>query len=192
MNSKRFDAAKLEKLNNPERLRLISPEYIWSRLNVKSARVLVDIGAGTGFFSIPFLGFCPGGRLYACDASETMLKWIRERVCPFHPDIIPVLTQGTSIPLESGIADLVYMINVHHEQDEPIALLKESLRLLRPGGKIFISDWRKGAVDGGPPEEERVSPQEVAHQLIEAGFVNISVDSGLVKNFLVFAEKPLS
>ncbi len=85
-----------------------------------------------------------------------------ERVCPFHPDIIPVLTQGTSIPLESGIADLVYMINLHHELDDPLALLTETFRLLRPEEKYSFPTGRRGRVDGGPPDEERVSTQEVA------------------------------
>jgi tRNA A58 N-methylase Trm61 len=51
----RFDPKKLEKLNNPERLKIVPPQYIWKMLNLKNVRTIVDIGAGTGFFSIPFL-----------------------------------------------------------------------------------------------------------------------------------------
>ncbi len=60
MNSKRFDAAKLEKLNNPERLRLISPEYIWRRLNVKSARVLVGYRCRNGILQYSVSRILPG------------------------------------------------------------------------------------------------------------------------------------
>ena len=56
MNDKRFDPKKLHKLNNPDRLLDLPPQYIWDKLNLQltGADTFVDIGAGTGFFSIPF------------------------------------------------------------------------------------------------------------------------------------------
>ncbi len=52
MKEKRFNPKKLHKLNNPKRLLDLPPEYIWSKLNMNAANVIIDIGAGTGFFSI--------------------------------------------------------------------------------------------------------------------------------------------
>ena len=37
MSEKKFDTRKLERLNNPERLKDLSPETIWEKLNLKNA-----------------------------------------------------------------------------------------------------------------------------------------------------------
>lgn len=190
MHEKRFDPAKLDRLNNPERLQLIPPAHIWNQLGLNQPRVLVDIGAGTGFFAVPFLQFVPGGTLYACDVSEVMLDWIKDQVCPRYPGIIPILAEGTCIPLESGIADLVYTINLHHELDAPLDMLREAHRLLRPGGRMFITDWKQEETIGGPPLSERLNPSEVEAQLMEAGFSQVRTDLSLARNFLLLAEKP--
>lgn len=42
-----------------------------------------------------------------------------------------------AVPLEDGLADLVYMINLHHELEAPEEILNESYRLLKENGKIF-------------------------------------------------------
>jgi tRNA A58 N-methylase Trm61 len=54
MNDKKFDTKKLKILNDPQRLIDIPPDYIQSKLNMGESKVLVEIGAGTAFFSIAF------------------------------------------------------------------------------------------------------------------------------------------
>jgi len=51
MNEKKFDPQKLQKLNNPQRLIDIPPDFVRGKLNIETAAVLVEIGAGTAFFS---------------------------------------------------------------------------------------------------------------------------------------------
>jgi SAM-dependent methyltransferase len=117
-----------------------------------------------------------------------MIDWMSENIVQDNPCIIPTQMDGISIPLENASADLVFMINLHHELDEPLAVLKEARRLLKTGGKIFISDWKKEEMKMGPPKNIRCRTGEVSAQLTEAGFHNISVDDSLAANFLITAE----
>ena len=55
MNDKKFDPKKLQKLNNPQRLMDIPPDFVWEKLHIEKPGVFVEIGAGTAFFSIAFL-----------------------------------------------------------------------------------------------------------------------------------------
>ncbi|NOX88545.1 MAG: class I SAM-dependent methyltransferase [Calditrichaeota bacterium] len=189
MHENIFDPKKLHKLNNPDRLSDIPPEFILNKLNLKDPSVLVDIGAGTGFFSIPFAAYVKTGKVFACDISVEMINWMKENVCPKYPNIIPLKMEENTVPLEDGVADLVYMINLHHELDEPEKMLKESLRLLKNNGKIFIVDWRKEDMPEGPPENIRCLPEEVKNQLISVGFKNVTVYDSLPKHFLIISEK---
>ena len=189
MNDKKFDPKKLHKLNNPQRLEDIPPDYIWHRLNMEKADILVEIGAGTAFFSIAFLQHAKPSKIYACDVSEIMIDWIKTNVVPKYPDIIPVKTEENSIPLDDQIADLVFMIALHHELDNPTLILEESYRLLKPAGNILIVDWKKKDMPEGPPVEIRYLPEQVSKQVIDSGFKDVTVVDELPKHFLVFGKK---
>ncbi len=189
MNDKKFDPSKLQKLNDPQRLMDIPPDYIWEKLNIENPGVLVDIGAGTGFFSVAFLQKSKLSRIYACDASEVMVNWVKAHVTPKYPNIIPIKTEEHDVPLDDEIADLVFMINLHHELDNPSLTLKESNRILKPGGKIFIVDWIKKDSPEGPPAKRRCLPEQVKEQLADAGFVQVEIYNELPKHFLVVAKK---
>jgi len=61
MTNNIFNPKKLEKLNNPDRLKAIPPEFIWGKLNLVDPRYLLDLGAGTGMFSIAFSHYIERG-----------------------------------------------------------------------------------------------------------------------------------
>lgn len=189
MSEKKFDPKKLQKLNNPQRLMDIPPVYIRSKLNMEKSEVLVEIGAGTAFFSIAFLQQLNPSIIYACDLSGTMINWIKENVSPKHPNIIPVKNEEYSVPLDDGIADLVFMITLHHELENPSLILEESYRILKPGGEIFIVDWKKKDMPQGPPVAIRYLPEQVKDQLIKSGFSGAHIFNKLPKHFLVVGTK---
>lgn len=191
MTNKKFDPKKLKKLNNPQRLKDIPPGYIQNRLNLEEPEVIVEIGAGTAFFSLALHNQLKSSKTYACDISDIMISWIKENITPEHPDIIPVKNSETSVPLDDGIADLVFMIALHHELDDPALILKESYRLLKPGGKIFIVDWKKEEMNQGPPADIRCLTEQIKDQLIRYQFKDIHIFNEMVKHFLVTGEKAL-
>ncbi|MCB9480984.1 MAG: class I SAM-dependent methyltransferase [Desulfobacteraceae bacterium] len=189
MTEKKFDSKKLEKLNNPQRLKDIPPDYIIEKLNIKSPDVITDIGAGTGVFSMAFCEHLNPSLVYACDLSDVMIDWIKENVNTRCPKIIPVKNEENFLPLDNEISDLAFMITLHHELDNPLLILKEVNRILKPGGKFFIVDWKKEDMAEGPPEKIRVFPEEAARQAKEAGFINVLVFNDMAKHFLVTGEK---
>jgi ubiquinone/menaquinone biosynthesis C-methylase UbiE len=189
LNDRKFNPARLEILNNPQRLLDIPPDFIWDRLNMQPppSAIFIEIGAGTGFFSTRFAKRTNGGRVYACDISKTMVDWMKKNITI--PDVIPILMEENRIPLEDGIADLVYTINLHHELSEPVTALKEANRLLKTRGRIFVADWKKEDMTRGPRLEIRYTSQKVMDQLTEAGFRNAEAHQGMPFQFLVTAEK---
>lgn len=189
MNEKKFDPKKLQKLNNPNRLLDIPPDYIKEKLNSAESDIIVEIGAGTAFFAIAFLPIFKPSTIYACDMSQVMIDWVTENVVPKHPAILPVKTTESTVPLKDAMADIVYMINLHHELETPLLSIKEANRLLKPGGKIFIVDWKKKEMDDGPPERIRCLPETVKDQLLEGGFEDIFISDHLPKHFFVMAQK---
>lgn len=189
MDGKKFDPKNLQKLNNPQRLIDIPPDYVWEKLNIEKPGVFVDIGAGTAFFSVAFLQRSKTSTIYACDASEVMIRWVKENVSPKYPNIIPIKTEEHHVPLDDGIADLVFMINLHHELDNPSLTVEESNRILKPDGKIFVVDWKKQDMPEGPPAKIRFLPEQVKEQLVNTGFKQVAIYDELQKHFLVVGKK---
>ena len=187
--NRRFNPQKLENLNNPQRLEMIPPGYIWKKLNPAAHSVKVEIGAGTGIFSRAFQNLSGTGKTWALDISDVMVDWMIENITSGNPDIIPLKTDGILLPLADSAADIVFMITVHHELDNPPATLKEANRILNNSGKIFIVDWDMSDTGHGPSKDIRYRPEEVAAQLTEAGFTNIEIDTGIPSFFLLTADK---
>lgn len=189
---KKFDPKKLAKLNDPGRLEYLNPEIIWEKVELKDPAVLIDIGAGTGFFALLFSKKLKEGKVYACDISKEMLEWMANNL-PVESKgiVIPVKMEESSVPLPDSTADFVYMINIHHELEDPIRVIKESLRLLKGGGRLMIIDWKKEITPEGPPIELRVAEETIEHQMLTCGFSNIRKHDLLPYHHFLIGEKRL-
>jgi ubiquinone/menaquinone biosynthesis C-methylase UbiE len=188
---KKFDPRKLSKLNDPLRLEYLSPETIWEKLGIENPEVLIDIGAGTGFFALLFSKKMKKGKVFACDISDELLAWMNDNLpAESKGVVVPVKMAESSVPLPDGTADLVYMINLHHELEEPLRILEESRRLLKEGGKLMIIDWKKEETLEGPPLEIRVAEETIENQMLASGFANITKHAVLpYHHFLIGGKK---
>jgi ubiquinone/menaquinone biosynthesis C-methylase UbiE len=180
MVSKKFDLKKIDKLNDPSRLQRENPDLIWQTLALEKPQVLIDIGAGTGFFASRFSWMLDCGKVYACDIEKTMIDWMTEHLPEVgEGTVVPVLMTECEVPLAEGIADLVYMVNLHHELEDPDAIVGEAFRLLKKGGKLAIVDWKTEETPGGPPLEIRVAAETIRAQMAAGGFTDILTHTGL-------------
>jgi len=171
IDSRKFDPKKLAKLNDPRRLEYLNSDVIWGKTRLADPDALIDIGAGTGLFALLFANKIKRGKVYACDISEEMITWMNDNIpAEMKGIVIPVKMEETSVPLAYGIADLVYMINLHHELEQPLRLLKEAHRLLKKDGKLMIIDWKKEETPEGPPFEIRITAETIQSQMSESGF----------------------
>lgn len=171
----KFNPALLERLRDPERLRYLNPDAVWEVLAARPITTLIDLGAGIGFFAIPFARKLPEGRVYACDSSAEMLEHLKAALREHSvSNATPVLTGEVRVPLEDGLADAVLMANLHHELDHPEATLAECRRLLKPCGIVALIDWKPEPTPMGPPLEARIPPETASEQLRRAGFLDIA------------------
>lgn len=190
MENKKFDPRKIEKLNDPKRLEIQSPELIWNTLSLENPQVLVDIGAGTGFFAIPFARKIGNGTVYACDSSDIMIQWMNENLPDDVNDVVvPVQSEENNTTLTDAIADLVYMVNLHHELESPLDLLRECKRILKDRGTLLIVDFKPEETGFGPPLSHRIQPETVKDQLLKSGFSAIQQKAILPYHYFITAQK---
>ncbi|MDO9556110.1 MAG: methyltransferase domain-containing protein [Coriobacteriia bacterium] len=190
MSAHRFDPAKLPKLNDPARFIDLIPERIWDAFGVTDPETVIELGAGTGIFSVEFAKLLGDGVIYAVDSEPLMLQWMAEHL-PRELDgiVIPVDADVGSIPLPNGIADLVYSINLHHEVEDAGSVLREAKRLLHPGGVVGIVDWRLEDSKPGPPLAARVGGAAIAQQAEDAGFSDVRMLDVLPRHDIVVGRR---
>ncbi len=188
----KFDVKKLERLRDPERLKYLNPDKIWEAVAPAGVSTIVDIGAGIGFLAIPFARKISAGTVYACDLKEEMLDHLKAAVAAEGVDnVVAVKTEEVRVPLEDGVADLVLMVNLHHELDHPEKSLAECHRLLRKGGRLAIVDWEPKDSPSGPPVHVRLPAAEVMRQAAEAGFEEVRQTLSLLPyHYVITSQKP--
>lgn len=180
MAHEKFDLRKLEKLNDLGRFETLPPDVFWQVLGAPAqARTIIEIGAGTGLFAARFSALAPDAVVYAADIAPVMIEWMSAN----RPEVeqgrlIPLLAEENHVPLPDALADIVYMINLHHELESPLASYREALRLLGPGGRFLAADWAPGDSPHGPPQHVRASASDAAAVITAAGFDAVVVHAG--------------
>jgi ubiquinone/menaquinone biosynthesis C-methylase UbiE len=139
---------------------------------------ILDVGCGTGYLSrILAPVVMPTGHVTGVDPSRAMIDYATARAldnCTY------VQGEGQDLPFSDGSFDLVVStLAVHHiPADARPEALRQMFRVLRPGGRLFIAEFRPpanplagrliGALTG---PAMRHAPRELLGTLIpDAGF----------------------
>ncbi|WP_409200873.1 class I SAM-dependent methyltransferase [Methanobrevibacter sp. DSM 116169] len=139
---------------------------ILNELNLKGDEYFMDAGCGDGHIAIEALKLINQGKVFALDVYAPSVddlialkeKENLENLIPIQSDI------AEHVDLDDDTLNVILMVNVFHGFkarrviDEAIEELK---RIIKPGGKIAIMDYKKQEVKNGPPYVVRSSPEEI-------------------------------
>lgn len=99
---------------------------------------VADIGCGTGFLAA---GLAPLVQIvHALDGSTAMLEVARKNLASFDQKIEYHVADGQSLPLPDNSVDAVFANMYLHHCPDPLAAITEMTRILRPGGRLVITD----------------------------------------------------
>jgi len=167
-----FDPKHKHVLDDPGRKKWQDPELLIDWLSLKGDETIADIGAGTGFFAIPFAAMSPSIRVYAVDVSPEMLQALKDNQQKAGLDNIhPILSSDDGIPVDDAKADIVLAADVFHELVGDKNIFEEIKRILKNDGRFIVVDWKKKRrAVFGPPFRSRKTPEEVISILKDYGF----------------------
>ncbi|MCS6886616.1 class I SAM-dependent methyltransferase [Chloroflexus sp.] len=104
--------------------------------DLRGARVL-DLGAGMGGFAVA--AALAGARVTACEYNPAYCRIIRLRAARYDLRLPIINAAGEGLPLPSAAFDLVVAWDVLEHVQDPVAVLREIARVLRPGGHALIT-----------------------------------------------------
>lgn len=168
-----FNVANKHQLDDPRRLQLLAPTNILIQSGLVAGAIMVDIGCGTGYFTVPAAELVGNqGMVYGLDVSDEMIAVAKVKAEASHlSNVVFLQINGKNFPLPNGAVDYVLASMVVHEIDDLALFFREIQRILRVSGKLVIIEWMPhDDVTMGPPVADRISRSDLKLVLEKSGF----------------------
>jgi arsenite methyltransferase len=138
---------------------------------------VADVGAGTGFVAA---GLAPWvKRVYVVDGSAAMIEVAKKNLSEFN-NVEYHEADGASLPFPDDSLDAVFANMYLHHTTDPLAAIREMVRVLQPGGRLVITDMDEHAYAWLKEEMADVwqgfDRGQIRAWFQEAGLVNVVVD----------------
>ncbi|MBI2220322.1 MAG: methyltransferase domain-containing protein [Acidobacteria bacterium] len=113
-------------------------------LDLRGDELVVDAGCGSGFYSLAIAGRLTSGRVICVDLSDEMMARLARRTARQGLSGRVDIRKGdvTALDLDEGLAGWAVSNGVWHELREPAQAARELFRVLQPGGRVVVTDFR--------------------------------------------------
>jgi len=145
-------------------------------LGVYEGMVVADLGAGIGAYTLPIAEKVgESGRVYAVEVQKDFLINIKNEAATRGLKNIELLwgnienLGGTKI--KDDVCDAVIISNVLFLAEDKAGLLRETRRILKTGGKLFLIDWSDSFNNLGPTPEMVITKDDAVALCETEGFV---------------------
>lgn len=145
------------------------------QLGLRDGMKVADLGSGVGHYGLAASGIVGAdGRVYLVDIQEDVLRHaVSTAQAQGKRNVEMVwgdLERAGGTKLKDGSMDAVILANALFQVEHKQELLKEILRVLKPGGRLLVVDWA-GAYGGiGPDPAHVVSERHAEELFITGGF----------------------
>lgn len=169
----------------------VNPNQILRQhIELKRNMSAADFGCGSGEWALALAKILDHGKVWAVDLLEEPLSAARSRTKIAGLQNIEFVKSDIEklIPrLPENALDLVLMTNLLFQVGDIGAVFGEAKRVLKPGGKVMVIDWKESARVG---PAEKLPPEKVREVAGRAGFELIGeFDAGNFHYGLIFEKQ---
>ena len=152
-----------------------SPNLAVDLLDLKKDMIVADFGAGTGYFTSKLARKC--SIVYAVDIQQEMLdlnaKQMRNKNFN-NVKFILGFTDRTGLPKNS--LDLVILVDVYHELENPLEIMNDIKSSLNQTGKVALIEYRKEDTTDPIKPLHKMSVEQVVKEMRQ---VNLKLHSNI-------------
>ncbi|HNU96754.1 MAG TPA: methyltransferase domain-containing protein [Candidatus Portnoybacteria bacterium] len=162
----------------------LNPEETIKQFNISKGMQVADFGCGAGYFVIPIAKIVGDeSKVYALDILDTALESVRSRARIEGLFNIVIKRCNLEIlnasQIENNSINVVLLSNILFQSDNKDGIIKEAIRILKPGGSLIIIDWLPGQLLG--PSKNLIIPLEDIRKMAENNGLkfnkNIQIDN---------------
>ncbi len=183
--------SSVEWMLRPERVETLDPFRVLSHCPITPRDAIADIGCGPGYFTIPLAKFLVHGKVYALDTSDDMIEACEARLSEARLGNVEALRcEKYEFPVEPVSMDGIFISVVLHHPGDRVRFLTAAQEMLKPGGWCFIIEWQPHETESGPPQEVRITINDLREIALGSGLkfqssLNLNSDyylATLIKN----------
>ncbi len=130
-------------LDRTEREKEENPKRLLELLKIRPDQVVVDFGAGSGYYTLRMAALVPKGKAVAVDIQPEMLAIIERKKMAEGLSNIELIRNTEEDPkLPPDSADLILLVDVYHELSLPYEVTRSLAKALKPGGRLVLVEFR--------------------------------------------------
>ncbi len=113
-------------------------------LKLETGDAVADIGCGSGYYTRRLAqAVGTNGLVYAVDIQPEMLALLTNKLAALNiHHVKPVLGTTADPKLPHAAVDLILLVDVYHEFDQPFEMVEAMIRALKPGGRLVFVEFR--------------------------------------------------
>ena len=148
---------------------------ILSKIGIDEKQQVAELGCGNfGFFVFPLARLVGRqGKVYAVDILKpTLEEIVKEAKKNNMPQVIPIwsnLEVFKAADIETNSLDSALLVNVLHQSEKKIEILREAIRLLKRGGRLLVIEWKNMDLPLGPAPDRRVKVESLKSAVPKIG-----------------------
>src|SRR5262249_48444006 len=137
-------------------------------MNIKPGQVIVDIGAGSGYFTRRFASAIgPTGKAIGVEIDSAMVRAMnadarRLNLANYEARLVP----PDDPMLVANSVDIIFLCDTYHHINDRVVYFAKVRRSLKPGGRLVVLD----SVRTKDNSDHSVVKEEVVDELARAGF----------------------
>jgi len=171
----------VKRFDSPERDAYQQPEKVLDFLGNIQGKKIMDIGAGSGYFSIKLAK--SGAKVIAADVNDKFQDYLKSRIEKENLGNLGI--ELRKIPyddpsLKASEVHMVFLSNTYHHIENREEYFVKVRKGLDEEGELVIIDYFKTALPVGPPVDHKVSMDEIVAELKAAGFRQLEVEVDLL------------
>lgn len=162
---------KLAFLDSKQRENLIPPEVLIGQMPIEKNHTLLDVGAGSGFFTIP-MAESTSNTVYAMDPDLRMLSVIETKAKEKSLTNIKLIHDYIeNLSIQNNSVDFVMASLILHEVSSLSTALTNIFKALKTGGHLLCLEYEKDdLIIEGPPMSIRIKSVDLENILLTIGF----------------------
>lgn len=148
------------------------PQELLDALKVEAGNVICDFGCGNGYHTLQLARRVgPRGVVFGVDIQPEMLELLKQRAEPRGiKNVELILAEAEDPHLPKNTFDLVLMVDVYHELDDPAQILAAVRAALKPSGRLVLVEFREEDPEVPIRPLHKMSKEQVFKELTASGF----------------------
>lgn len=158
-------------LERPDRAKWQKPDAVVAAMKLGGDETVVDVGAGSGYFSFRFARALPRGKVIAIDIAPEMVRHVHHKAMTEKLTNVQAVVGKTDDPSVPAGADVVFVCDVLHHVPGQAAWLGKLAGQMKSGARLVLIEFKQGRLPQGPPEKLKLSRAKQLALATGAGLV---------------------